>query len=495
MEDLFSHQPPALLEAAERLAKAVAALPEDETMKPRALFVGGFVRDALLKHVSKDADMEVYGVAPQVLEDLLVTLFSGRVIRAGKAFGVLKIPLGEGLDLDVAIPRRETKNGSGHTGFLIDSDPTMSLKDAARRRDFTINAIAVDPLTHELIDPYDGKQDLENSRLCVVDPDTFVEDPLRVYRAIQFAARFDLKVEQASFNIMQLMVERGDLDELSKERVSDEIKKLLLKSPTPSRGFELMKDLGMIERYYPELAVLERTPQEPEWHPEGNVWIHTLMVLDVAAMIIRQENRNFSEQEKLQVMIGALCHDLGKPATTRLGEKHGIPRIRSLGHEEAGVEPTKNLCEKWAFSQDICLAATISASQHLKPSAFSRQALAQDLTVEQYANAVRKLLRKIYPVSWRVLLAIAESDSRGRSLPGADTEPYREGELFEKIVKEHAFDEEPKQTLIHGRDLEELGIKPGPEMGAYIRLIEDLRDQGILKTRDEALTYLKKRLA
>lgn len=483
-----------LPDAIRQIAESVRHLPNTAGIPPRALLVGGFVRDALLDIASKDADMEIFGIAPAALETLLNKLFFGRVVQAGKTFGVLKISLGDGYDIDVAIPRRETKTGNGHKDFLIASDPTMTLEEAARRRDFTINAMALDPLTDELLDPFHGERDLKKKLLRAVDPTTFVEDPLRVYRAVQFSARFDLSIEPDTFRLLAMMVERGDLDELSKERVTDEIKKLLLRASTPSQGFELMKELGIIERYYPELAILERTPQEPAWHPEGHVWMHTMMVLDWAARLIRQDERGFSDLEKLQVMMGALCHDLGKPLTTKLGEKHGIPRIRSLGHEEAGVEPTKSLCEKWLLGNDIRWAAVVCASQHLKPSAFARQAFMQKLTVEQYANAVRKLLKKIHPLSWRVLLAVAEADSRGRDLPEAETRPFEEGGLFEKILNEYKFDETPKQTLIHGRDLLALGIQSGPSMGKLIKTIEDLRDQGIIKTKEEALAYVKKHL-
>ncbi|HEU0050502.1 MAG TPA: HD domain-containing protein [Patescibacteria group bacterium] len=493
---LFSTQNPELLKAVKKIAETINRLPKNPAykQKPRALLVGGFVRDALLEIESKDADLEIYGVEPTELEQLLRTLFPGRVIEAGRAFGVLKIPIKEGMDIDIAIPRRETKQGNGHKGFLIESDPNLSHLEAARRRDFTINAIACDPLTEEMLDPYLGKADLQRKILRVVDPKTFIEDPLRVYRAIQFAARFTFAIEETSFALMKSMVEKGDLDQLSKERISDEIKKLLLKAERPSIGFELASELGVIARDYPMLANLQTTPQEPEWHPEGNVWIHTMMVVDAAANIIRRKDRQFTDLEKLEVIIGALCHDLGKPATTQMGEKHGIPRIRSLGHEEAGIEPAKALLEKWMFGDIVLHAATMAASQHLKPSAFSIQLAQGIITRDQYANAVRKLLKKIYPLSWRVLLAVAEADSRGRDLPEVATRPYEEGELFSQVVHEHQLDQEPVKPLVQGRDLLARGLKPGPKIGELVKKIEEARDQGIIRTREQALALLDEML-
>src|SRR5688572_24703141 len=344
---------------------------------PRAYLVGGFVRDELLDITSKDADVEVFGMSAEELEKKLHDLFDGNVETVGRSFGVFKVMLGGGVDVDVAIPRRESKSGKGHKDFVVEGDPSMSLEEAARRRDFTINAMYRDLASGELVDPYGGATDLAKKVLKAVDPKTFVEDPLRVYRAVQFAARFGLKVDEETFELMKKMVEEGELDHLPAERVTGEIKKLLLQAERPSIGFELMRELGIIEMYYPELLVLADTPQEPDWHPEGDVWIHTMMVIDQAAKISRQGSGNpferFTDDERLQIVLGALCHDLGKPSTTAVGEKDGVKRIRSLGHEEAGVEPTKVLLAKWTFGQPAMEAALASAKEHLKPGMLSMQ--------------------------------------------------------------------------------------------------------------------------
>ncbi len=454
------------------------------------MLVGGFVRDCLLGIASEDADLETYGIGAEDLERVLKDLFGDNVETVGRSFGIYKVFLGDGFDLDVAIPRRESKTGPGHKGFEVEGDPDLDPKEAARRRDFTINAIAADPDTGEIFDPFDGVIDLEKKILRVVDGATFVDDPLRVYRGIQFAARFELSIDPATLELMRLMVGRGDLDELSQERITDEWKKLLLKSPKPSIGIELMRALGLIRRSYPELHALIDTPQEPEWHPEGDVWIHTMMVVDEAARISRREFP--SEEERLQVMLGALCHDLGKPSTTAMGEKEGVPRIRSLGHEEAGIAPTEALFDRLAFGEAVRRAAVVAARDHLKPGMLWRQLEQGVITEEAYVNAVRKLVKRIKPTSWRVLLAVSEADHFGRGLPGIEREPHAAGELFARTVIEHRLDGEGIKPLLLGRDLLALGMEPGPLMGRLLREIERLRDEGKMKTKEDALAYVSR---
>ncbi len=471
-----------LLEPANELAMRIKA------MGGQALLVGGFVRDSLTETVSKDADIEVYGIDAEKLEKTLEQMYPGQVDTVGKSFGVLKVFLGDGLDLDVSIPRRESKTGAGHKGFAVSGDPTMSVKEAARRRDFTINSLAADPLTGEIIDSFGGVKDIEQNILRVTDAERFQDDPLRVFRGIQFAARLGFTIEKKSFALMKEMVERGSLSELSPERITEEWKKLFLKSEKPSVGIELMRELGIVEKYYPELHSLIDVPQEPEWHPEGDVWIHTMMVLDAAAKIAK----DFGPEEKLQVLIGALVHDLGKPSTTEMGEKNGVPRIRSLGHEEAGIEPAKAFLRRFTFGEKVEEAAVASAKDHLKPGMFQMQYESRKLTSDQYANGLRKWLKRHRGVNWRVLLAISEADYRGRTIPGVDTGPYEAGEHARRVIQEQKLDQEAVKPLIQGRDLIALGLKPGPVFGQLIERIEGARDEGEIKTREEALELAKR---
>lgn len=498
-ERLFN-QDTRLVDAAAHLATAVCALPRDPKyaeIQPRALLVGGYVRDALIGGHPKDLDVEVYGVSPDRLRSLLEQLFPEKVNLVGEAFGILKIRLDNDVEFDVSIPRRESKTAQGHRGFETTSDPAMTVEDAARRRDFTMNAISADPLTGEVFDPFQGLKDLDARVLRVTDVERFQDDPLRVYRAIQFAARLNLDIEPHTTQLLREMVERGDLDTLPKERITEELRKIYLKAERPSIGFACLRELGIVEKYYPELHALIGTPQEPEWHPEGDVWIHTMMVVDEAAKIIRREDIGslLHEEERLGTMIGALCHDLGKPGTTRIGEKDGVPRIRSLGHEEAGEVPTRTLLDKWKFGEAIERTAIAMAREHLKPGMLYLQRTKGTLTPEQYVNAVRKFLKRIHPVSWRVALAVSEADFRGRALPDAQTAPFKYGQALAEVVQEHHLDKEPAKPLLRGQDLIDRGEKPGSRLGMIIKEAETLRDDGMLATREEALTWLDQRLA
>ncbi len=469
-------QDPRLLAAARKVASRV----------PKAALVGGFVRDSLLGIRSKDADLETYGIEAKALETILKELFHGKMETVGRSFGIFKVFLGDGLDLDVGIPRSESKTGNGHKGFKVEGDPHLDPTEAARRRDFTMNAISADSATGDLFDPFHGADDLEARRLKVVDASTFVDDPLRVYRGVQLAARFGLAVEPATIELMRLMVGKGELAHLSKERITDELRKLLLKAPKPSAGFELMREIGLIRREYPELHALIDTKQEAEWHPEGDVWIHSMMVLDQAAKI----SGRFTEEERLQVMIGALCHDLGKPSTTKMGEKNGVPRLRSLGHEEAGVEPAKRLLSRLTFGESVLHTTLVAAREHLKTGMLARELGNGTLAEDAYVNAVRKLVKRIKPTDWKVLVAISEADFRGRAFAGIEIAPYAAGLLFAKTVREHALDAEALKPLLYGRDLAVFGIPAGPEMGILLKKIEALRDEGTIKTREDALGVL-----
>ena len=299
----------------------------------RALIVGGWVRDRLRGHPSKDIDFEIFGLPQERLPGLLAPF--GRVEAVGQSFPVYKVVgAGDGDAIDVALPRRESKSGRGHRGFEVIGDPTMTVAEAARRRDFTVNAMAWDPLTDSYEDHFDGRADLDRQVLRAVDPATFGDDSLRVLRAVQFAARFEFTLDPNTTALCR----RIPLDDLPAERVWGELEKLLLGAERPSVGFALALELGVVDRLLPELRPLVGCDQEPEWHPEGDVWTHTLMVIDQA----RRLNGDLDRPGLITVMLGAVCHDLGKPSTTALIDG----RIRSLNHEEAGVAPTLALLDR-----------------------------------------------------------------------------------------------------------------------------------------------------
>ena len=484
-------QDPLLVGAITDLCKAVAkepSHPEHQTT-PCAFLVGGYVRDLLIAQTPKDADVEIFGVEPERLQAILEELFPGQVHDVGRAFGILKVHLSHGIEFDVAIPRTESKVAPGHKGFSVNTNPYLSFKEAARRRDFTLNAISLNPLSGELVDCWNGQADLEKRLLRVVDSHTFIEDPLRVYRAMQFLARFELTLDPTSKQLMQEMVQADHLKELPPERITDELIKLLLLAEKPSIGFEFLRDLGIIERDYPELHALIATEQEPEWHPEGNVWIHTMLVIDQAAKIIRrEENQNLTRDEHLQTVFGAMCHDLGKPATTHRALKDGIMRWRSPGHQEAGEAPTLELCSRLRFSESVVHAARMIALHHLRPGEYYIKKKKGELTDASYANVLRTLLKKIKPLNWRVIHASAEADFRGRGFPDPDTRDYPYGALFAETIIREKLDEEALHPLVMGHELiERYQLEPGPYIGDLMRTIEHARDQGTIQTKEQAL--------
>ncbi len=432
----------------------------------RALIVGGWVRDRLLtpdsSHVSKDIDIEVFGVEAGALKALLEGF--GRVDTVGESFTVYKIG-----GLDVSLPRRESKSGRGHKGFTVVGDPSLSLEDAARRRDFTINAISFDPLAGEYLDPFHGRDDLAARRLRVVDKDTFADDSLRVLRALQFAARFDLVLDDEAKAICRAV----PLDDLPAERVWGEIEKLLLAAERPSIGFALALELGVIDTLFPELKALVGCEQEPEWHPEGDVWVHTLQVIDRA----RERIADLDRPQALTVMLGALCHDLGKPATTAFIDG----RIRSPFHEEAGVAPTTAMLDRLNVHSfdgyDVRAQVNGIVANHLKPGAFHKVGNVSD-------GAFRRLALK---VDLELLARVAKADCLGR-VPGAfDCTAM---EWFVERARALGVEHGAPKPFVLGRHVLAHGVTPGPHVGAMLKQIYEMQLDGRVTNLDDGLAEL-----
>ena len=489
--DYASHDNP-LLAAAQDLARAISEVEPDprySPQRPQVVIVGGFVRDRLLGLDPKDADIEVYGVSPEKLKEVVERLF-GKAKEVGANFGIIKVPIGEGLDLDVSIPRRVPTAGDERSGDLAEADPSVGLVEAARGRDFSMNALAMDAVTGKVFNLFGGEEDIRSRTLRITDVARFREDPLRVLRAMQFVARLGFSVDPESERVMRELVETAPDAKFPPERVTVELEKLLTRSPRPSTGFEFARRIGIVDRFFPEAAALADVPQEPEWHPEGDVWIHTMMVIDAAAKIARRDG--LSGAEYRQVLLGALVHDYGKPAKTETIDG----RIRSRGHEEAGEEPTRKMCERLAFGKDDVEAAVAIAVNHLKPGVFFRAWQTGELNEKQYVNAIRKLIRRLGKTSWRVLLAASEADHRGRTIPGCDTEPYLAGRMLAETVVAHGLDKEAAKPLLMGRDLiKEFRLVPskksGEIFGAILGAVESARDAGEIETRDQALAFVR----
>ena len=415
----------------------------------RALLVGGFVRDRLLGLDAKDVDVEVFGLDPAALESLLGSF--GRVLRVGESFGVLRLAH---VDADFSLPRRDSKVAPGHRGFAVASDPHLDFESAARRRDLTINAISLDPLSEEVIDPFGGRRDLELGVLRATDARAFPEDPLRALRVAQFIARFEMDPDPA----LVALCARAPLGEVSGERVFGEFRKMLLEGRRPSAGLRFLETSGLL-RFFPELDALVGVPQDPEWHPEGDVWVHTLMVVDEAARL------RDGGGDDLALMLAALCHDFGKPLTTRVDPSG---RVRSPEHSERGVEPARAFLERLRAPKDLVRRVCALVLHHLAPALFVRNGAA--------ARGYRRLARKLDAsgVSLALLVRVAEADHLGRTGTVRNSPP---GEAFLAQARRHLVAEEPPRDVVMGRHLVARGLSPGPDFAVLLERCREVQDE------------------
>jgi tRNA nucleotidyltransferase (CCA-adding enzyme) len=444
--------------AEDPLATAVAIARTAGERGGRALIVGGWVRDRLLGRSSKDLDLEIYGIAPDDLMALLSRF--GSVEPVGHSFPVFKVR-----GLDVALPRRESKAGRGHKGFVVEGDPWMSVEEASRRRDFTINAILFDPLADAYLDPFNGRDDLARRILRVVDRRTFADDSLRALRAVQFTARFELTIESGTAALCRAM----RLDDLPAERIWGEVEKWLLRADRPSIGFEAARDVNVLDQIFPEMLPLVGCPQEPDWHPEGDVWVHTLMVVDGAHARIA----DLARAPAIAVMLGAVCHDLGKPATTAVIDG----RIRSPNHEEEGVPPTIVLLDRLNVHSldgfDVRKQVAGLVANHLKPGMWHK------VRDEVGDGAFRRLAHK---VDLELLARLAKADCLGRT----GTFDCSAMDWFLERARALGVEHRPPPRLLMGRHLLELGLGPGPRMGRILKAVYELQLDGRVTTLDDA---------
>jgi len=364
----------------------------------------------------------------------------------------------------------------------IETDPNMSIKEAARRRDFTFNTLAKDPLTGEIFDAFGGMEDLRTRTLKVTDEELFQDDPLRVMRGAQFVARLGLRMDPDTLRLMQSMVH--ELKTLPKERMEKEWDKLLLKPERPSMGLQALFEIGVIHELYPELADLKDTEQEFDWHPEGDVWNHTLMVVDAARNVVKKHE--LVKESAKTVMLGALCHDLGKPATTVYGEDG---RITSRGHEPAGEEPTREFLSKLGISKKTIEKVVALVRNHLVPSSFYMSERRGTLISN---GAFRRLALRLKSAGTTIeeLTYVADADNLGRGpyldpdhtdqflLPAVSEayEGYKAGAWMRKRAKDLNILLDPPKSLLRGKELIQIGFKPGPKFGKLIQLANEGRD-------------------
>lgn len=431
----------------------------------RALIVGGAVRDALLAAGPvKDVDVEVFGVPPQALRRLLLPDYPFE--ECGVAFGVMKL---RRYAVDIALPRRESLCGSGHRDFFVAADPSLSVAEAASRRDFTVNALYSDPLTGEIEDPYGGIADLSARRLRHVSA-KFAEDPLRVLRGMQFVARFGLVAAPETVSMCRQM----DWRNLAAERVFEEWSKLLLKGRAISAGLDFLRQTGWLAGY-PELAALVGCRQDARWHPEGDVWAHTQLALDAFA-----RHRTGDLRDDLTVGFAVLCHDFGKPLTTTIDHRDGA--IRSKGHDTAGLAPAERFLRRMTSDARLIGEVLPLVADHMRPFSMWRDR-AGDAAVRRLALRVGRIDR---------LLRVSEADDEGRapSVVASGAQGADRRWLADAAARLDVEAHKPRPILL-GRHLIARGWQPSPRFKKVLDAVFEAQLDGKFADLDGAIAYLE----
>jgi len=426
----------------------------------RTWLVGGCVRDLVLGRQPRDLDLEIHGLPPGLLHKLLTEHVPVQFV--GKAFGVFKLAR---LPIDIALPMRRPLDDASIPGLLQQADPDMDIDEALARRDFTINAMAWDPDTLELRDPFGGRTDLAQRRLRHAS-DRFSEDPLRVLRGMQLAARYELTGAPDTLALCRTLTQ----DPLPTERLWEEWKKLLLQGITPSAGLRWLRDCEWL-RFYPELAALQGCPQDAEWHPEGDIWIHTLHCLDAFAV-----ERTGQDDDDLAVGLGVLCHDFGKPATT----KEAAGRITSRGHEPESEAPTRRFLERLTNQTGLADEVVSLVRCHLRPRQLY-DAQASDSAVRRLAKQAGRIDR---------LVRVARADHLGR--PPKPDDGFPAGVWLLEKARKLAVEREAPPPIVMGRHLLEMGVPPGPAMGKLLDNCYEAQLDGLFSTLDEGLAYARR---
>lgn len=445
-----------LAEVLSRVCRTIAAA------GGRAWLVGGVVRDRFLGLPMGDLDLEIFNLPATELRAVLEKEFALDLV--GQSFGIIKL---KGWPIDIGLPRREAKIGLGHKGFEVHSDPYMSLEDAAARRDFTINAVYFDPVTDEIEDPFGGLDDLANGKLRHTSP-AFGEDPLRVLRGMQLAARFDLEVVPETVELCRHIEPEG----LTSERIFGEWTKLITLGKVPSRGLGFLRDCGWL-KYYPELAALPGVPQDPDWHPEGDVWVHTLHCMDAFAA-----EKIGDPWEDLVVGLAVLCHDLGKPGTTTEDDRG----IHSYGHEEAGLALTESFMDRMTSHRKLLGEIKRLVAEHMRPATLFK-AQASDAAIRRLAARVMRIDR---------LVRVARADMLGR--PPLSTTEFPAGDWILEVAQRLDIENHPPEPLVLGRHLMGLGEKPGQGFGAILEKCYDAQLAGTFMTVEAGIAYAEKLL-
>ena len=431
-------------------------------------YVGGCVRDRLLGRDNKDIDIEVHGIPVQTLEKILDSL--GERLTMGADFGIMGL---RGYELDIAMPRSETATGHGHKDFAVIVDPFLGEEKAARRRDFTMNALMEDVLTGEILDFFGGREDLQKGLIRHVNDRSYAEDPLRVFRAAQFAARFEYRIAEET----RVLSSGIDVSALAGERVMGELEKALLKADRPSIFFEELRAMRQLGVWFPEVEALIGVPQNRRFHPEGDVWVHTMQVLDEAAAL-----RDRAEHP-LAFMLSALCHDFGKAVTTE--EKDGV--YHAYAHEKAGLPLAEGFLSRLTSETKLKAYVRNMVENHMRPN------------VSAARSKREKTFMSIFDSSCcpEDLLLLARADALGSGLreTGSVFAPGVYDAMEARLRAMLAlYRQRMAEPCVMGQDLIDAGLKPGPVFGRALSYAHKLRLAGFPKEEQlrQTLAYIRK---
>lgn len=432
--------------------------------------VGGTVRDRLLKKPAKDEDYLVRLVAIKQLISILEPF--GKTALVGQSFGVIKFTPFQNRELiiDFSLPRKESSTGVGHKDFNVDFDPSLSVEEDLGRRDFTINAMAMDVKTEKIIDPFGGMKDLSEKILRQVFEKAFNEDPLRLLRGVQFAARFDLKIEKKTLASMK---ENAHLIKtVSAERISEELKKLFYAN-RPSTGFDLMYETGLLQHIFPELIPLKGIKQDKQ--PGEDVYDHTMRVLNAA-----RSDDAIVHKGDINLMFAALLHDLGKAVTSRYHEPS--ERVVFFGHQLASARMAKKILKR--LKTETISVDTEIVIKLIKNHMFETKAHFTE-------RAIRRFIHKMGKELIFLLMDFRIADNRGGKHPNSIKGIQNlKKKIQEELDKKPPFG--PKDLAINGSDILALGVKEGPAVGTILKKLVDLvLDDPELNTKEQLLALAK----
>lgn len=431
----------------------------------RVYLVGGCVRDDLLGRELKDLDLIITKIPFEKLNTLLKQ--SGRINLVGKSFGIIKFRSRQipEIEFDIALPRKERSTGVGHRDFEVDFDPNLPIEEDLHRRDFTINAMSEDILSGKLVDPYGGKKDLEQKLVRTVFENSFVEDPLRLLRAVQFAARFEFQIEENT--LAQMKRHARLIETVAHERIMEEIRKLFT-AIKPSCGFDIMRDTGILKIIFPDVQRMIGVTQ-PKKNNE-DVYTHTMKVLNAA--------RSADELEKpgdLNIMFSALFHDAGKPKTRR--ENKDDPKDVTFHNHQI---ISRGIVRRWL--RDF-KASTIGVN----PELVCHLVDSHMFETKEFHNekALRRFIRKVGPEHVFDLLDLRLADKKGGRYP---QKVFGILKLRDRIREE--LNRKPpftaKDLALNGHDIMNMGYTPGPIIGTIQKfLLEQVLEHPEFNTKED----------